>query len=63
VDNLIKYMEVSGSNNEKKYGEVLGFVKGRMEEVVREVMKAVSEVVLMEEEIMRDGETVLGEVK
>lgn len=63
MDNLIKYMEVSGSNNEKKYGEVLGFVKGRMEEVVREVMKAVSEVVLMEEEIMRDGETVLGEVK
>ena len=53
-------MELSEGNSEKKHAQALELVRDRVEEMQREVLKALSEVAVMEEGLLKDGEKILG---
>ena len=57
---MIKYMEMNSTASEKKHGEMLESLKGKLSEMEKEVMKAVSEVAVMEEGLVKESAKLVG---
>ena len=57
---MIKYMEMNSTTSEKKHAEMLESLKGKLSEMEKEVMKAMSEVAVMEEGLVKESGKLVG---